>query len=90
METVAAVLFAHMGKHTPLLLSEKDMIPTVVENYIKSVKPTPPKDMPHPPFMHGFILGDTSYITYPSQVMIESTLSIDNEMMEMGDNEVIE
>lgn len=90
MEAVAGVLFAHMGKHTPLLLTEKDMLPTVVEDYIKSIKPMPPKDMPRPPFMHGFILGDTSYITYPSQVMIESILSIDHEMMEMGDNEVIE
>lgn len=85
METVAGVLFAHMDKHTPLLLIREDMLPTVVDTYIKSAKPMPPKDMPKPPFMHGFILGNTSYITYKAQVMIESILSIDHEMMDMND-----
>jgi putative cell wall-binding protein len=83
METIAGILFAHMGKHTPLLLIKKDSIPSVVESYIKSVKPMPPKDMPRPPFMHGFILGDTSLISYPAQVMLEGILSIDHEIMDM-------
>ena len=83
MEITAGVLFAHMGKHTPLLLTKKDKVPTVVERYIKSVKPMPPKDMPRPPFMHGFILGCTEDISYDSQVIIEDILSIDHEMMEM-------
>ncbi len=78
METIAGVLFAHMGKHTPLLLTKKNMVQPVVENYIKSVKPMPPENMPHPPFMHGFILGDTSIITYPTQIKIDSFLSIDH------------
>jgi putative cell wall-binding protein len=81
MDIIAAVIFAHMGKHTPLLLVRNDMIPPAADRYIKSIKPMPPKDMPRPPFMHGFILGDTSYITYPVQLMIEELLSIDSEMM---------
>jgi putative cell wall-binding protein len=83
MEIIAGVLFAHMGKHTPLLLTKKDQIPEVVERYIKSVKPMPPKDMPKPPFMHGFILGSTQNISYNEQIMIEEMLSIDHEMMHM-------
>lgn len=83
IETIAGVLFAHMGKHTPLLLMKKDSIPSMVKGYIKSVKPMPPKDMPKPPFMHGFILGDTSYLSYSEQVMIEGMLSITHEMMDM-------
>ncbi|KZL91464.1 hypothetical protein [Clostridium magnum] len=83
MDTIAGVSFAHIGKHTPLLLTGNNMVPSVVEEYIKSVKPIPPKDMPRPPFMHGFILGDISYITYPAQVMINKILSIDHEMMSM-------
>jgi putative cell wall-binding protein len=83
METVAAVLFAHMGKHTPLLLTRNDMLPSIVEEYIKSVKPLPPKDMPRPPFMHGFIIGDVTNINQFTQVMIEDILSIDYEMMGM-------
>lgn len=84
MHTLAGMLFAHMGKHTPLLLIGDNAVPTVVENYVKSIKPIPPKDMPRPPFMHGFIIGDTAHITYTEQVKIEDILSIDHEMMEMN------
>lgn len=86
MEAVAGVLFAHMGKHTPFLLIRSNLIPEIVESYIKSVKPMPPKDMPRPPFMHGFILGDTTQITYSAQVMLEGILSIDHEMGHMSMN----
>jgi len=80
MEIVSGSLFAHMGKHSPLLLIDRSMVPPVVEKYILSVKPMPPKDMPRPPFMHGFILGDNSFIPYYTQVMIENILTIDHEM----------
>ncbi|WP_411682844.1 hypothetical protein [Clostridium thailandense] len=49
MDVIAGVPFAHMGKHTPLLLTKNNMVPSVVEKYIKSVKPMPPKNMPRPP-----------------------------------------
>ena len=81
MEIIAGVLFAHMGKHTPPLLIRKDTIPSVVEKYIESAKPMPPKDMPKPPFMHGFILGSTKNVSYEAQISIEDILSIDHEMM---------
>ncbi|AWK52562.1 cell wall-binding repeat 2 family protein [Clostridium beijerinckii] len=81
MKIIAGVLFAHMGKHTPSLLIRKDRIPAAIEGYIKSVKPLP-KDMPMPPFMHGFILGHIEDISYDTQIMIEDILSIDHEMME--------
>ncbi|OOM10564.1 cell wall-binding repeat-containing protein [Clostridium saccharobutylicum] len=83
MDIIAGVLFAHMGKHSPSLLVGKDKTPEVVERYVKSVKPMPPKDMPIPPFMHGFILGSTQNISYNEQIMIEEMLSIDHEMMNM-------
>jgi putative cell wall-binding protein len=86
MEIIAGVLFAHMGKHTPLLLTKKDKIPSVVKKYINLVKPMAPMDMPMPPFMHGFILGGIKRINYNAQIMIEDALSIDHEMMEMEHN----
>lgn len=88
MKIIAGILFAHMGKHTPPLLIEKDKIPKVVEKYINAVKPMPPKGMPMPPFMHGFILGSVKDISYKTQVMIENILSIDHEMNGM-DNEMM-
>lgn len=86
MDIIAGALFAHMGKHTPSLLIGKDRIPEVVEQYVKSVKPMPPKDMPRPPFMHGYILGTTQNISYKEQIMIEAMLSIEHEMTNMDDN----
>ena len=70
------------GEDYSLLLTGKDMVPKVVEKYIKPIKPMIPKDMPKPPFMHGFILGKTENISYDGQVQIENILSIDHEMME--------
>lgn len=82
MEIIAGVVFAHMGKHTPLLLIKKDCIPEIVEKYIKAVKFLP-KEMPKPPFMHGFILGDVEQISYCTQVEINKLLSIDHHIMEV-------
>lgn len=81
MAIISGVILAHMGKHSPLLLIEKDSVPQSVINYLQSIKPLPPKGMPRPPFMHGFILGNTSQITYNVQIKIEDTLSIEHEMM---------
>ena len=89
MEIIAGALFAHMGKHTPPLLVERDKIPAVVERYIKSIKPLPHKDMPKPPFMHGFILGNTEIISYEAQVTIETFLSIGHEMKGHMDHEMM-
>ena len=86
MESIAGALFAHMGKHTPLLFIRQDSVPEVVEKYIKSVRPMPIKDMPGPPFMHGFIIGGSEIINHKAQVMIEDSLSIDHEMMDMPMN----
>lgn len=83
MEAAAGALFAHMGKHTPFLIIGNNFVPETVESYVKSVKPIPPKDMPRPPFMHGFILGDTTQITYAAQVKLEEMLSIEHEMNPM-------
>lgn len=80
MLIVPAVVFAHMGKHTPLILVRRNNIPSEVAEYIESVKPTPPMDMPKPPFMHGFIIGSTDEISYNTQVDIEMLLSIEHGM----------
>lgn len=83
MNIIPGVAFAHMGKHTPLLLIKTTCIPQVVEKYIECVKPIPPKNMPRPPFMHGFILGNIKDITYDTQIKVENILSIDQHIMEM-------
>ena len=78
MEIVTSVILAHMGKHSPLLLIRGDSVPEVTSSYLKEVKPMPPKNMPRPPFMHGFILGNTTDITFGTQIKIEDTISLEH------------
>jgi hypothetical protein len=83
MLIVPAVLFAHMGKHTPLILVRRNNVPTEVKEYIESVKPNPPMDMPKPPYMHGFIIGCIDEISYNTQIDIEMLLAIEHKMDEI-------
>lgn len=76
---IPSVMFAHMGKHTPLLLIESSYIPPAVSNYIKEVKPIEKKE-PYPPFMHGFILGCKNYISCNVQQEIEKLMSVEHHM----------
>ncbi len=80
-QVIPSVVFAHMGKHTPLLIIEANAVPAPVEKYINEVRPKPPKGMPKPPFMHGYIIGCTNQISYSAQVHLDSLLSIEHEMM---------
>lgn len=78
MDIIGGATFAHMGKHTPLLLIKPNSVPSVVVDYLQAIKPKPPKDMPRPPFMHGFILGCLNQISYNTQIDIESLISIEH------------
>lgn len=78
MEIVSSVILAHMGKHSPLLLIEGDSVPEVTSSYLKEVKPIPPMIMPRPPYMHGFILGNTCNITYETQNKIDDIISLEH------------
>lgn len=77
---MAAVAFAHQGKHTPLLLIGSESIPDSVLNYLEYLKPQLNSMHPMPPFMHGFILGSQDTISYESQSEIEIALKIDEQL----------
>ncbi|MBC8061010.1 MAG: cell wall-binding repeat-containing protein [Clostridiaceae bacterium] len=72
---LSACIFAHLGKHSPLLYIEPLRIPKATSEYVLSVKPkeTP---MPKPPFMHGFILGGFNHISTNMQIELEEVLNI--------------
>ncbi len=72
-KAVSGVLFAHLGKHTPLLLVRSDRVPSVVREYLLFLNPAEPKP-PMPPFMHGFILGDEGDIADSVQTELEEHL----------------
>jgi len=75
-DSVSGSLFAHLGKHTPILVVAKDKLPDTTRNYIDSVKPMPLPE-PHPPFMQGWIVGCEDVISANTQLEIERVLSID-------------
>lgn len=75
-DSVSGSLFAHLGKHTPTLVVRKDQLPDTTRNYIESVNPTPTPE-PHPPFMHGWVIGCEDVISLKTQLEIERALSID-------------
>lgn len=79
-DSVSGSLFAHLGKHTPILVVAKEKLPDVTKNYIESVKPLPLPE-PHPPFMQGWIVGCEDVISAKTQLEIERALSIDEAHM---------
>lgn len=81
-DSVAGSLFAHLGKHTLILVVRRDRLPDVTYNYIESVKPAPTPE-PYPPFMHGWVTGCEDVISVKTQLEIERALSIDEAHMNM-------
>lgn len=69
---VCSSILAHTGKHAPMLLINKDSVPNEIKSYIDSVNPS--TGMAKPPFMHGYIAGDTDVISYNTQVELDSYL----------------
>ncbi len=78
--SVSGALFAHLGKHSPILIIDKNRLPSVTRNYIESVKPISQAE-PQPPFMHGWVIGCEYDISFKTQIEIEKALSIDTAHM---------
>ncbi|SHJ92517.1 Putative cell wall binding repeat 2 [Clostridium cavendishii DSM 21758] len=72
---LSSCIFAHIGKHSPLLYVEGAKIPRVTNDYILTLKP-PQKEPPKPPFMHGYILGNYYQIPEEMQFYIEQLITV--------------
>jgi hypothetical protein len=76
---VSANLLAHLGKHTPLLLTDKNHLPDAVTEYV--VRVNPEKEMvAMPPYMHAYVLGSINDISHDVQVEIEKVLDVAGKM----------
>jgi hypothetical protein len=72
-ENLSACIFAHLGKHSPLLYVDADKVPQITGNYVLSLNPFE-KQPPGPPFMHGYILGGFDKISHNVQVGLQEVL----------------
>lgn len=79
---IPAALLGHMGKHGPILVVEKNAVPQRVVSYLQMVKPFPTAPM-QTILNHGWIIGDTSIITWNVQKKIHS-------LLEPGDTDTVQ
>lgn len=74
----AATGLAHHGKHTPLLLTQQEILPNSVRSYLDMLRP-PFQMPPMPPFMHSFILGTEKEICKKVQAEIDAHTQMEPE-----------
>ncbi|SEF65911.1 cell wall-binding repeat-containing protein [Paenibacillus sp. UNC499MF] len=73
---LAAAPFSHLGKHAPLIWTEKDKLPDSVMTYLMSVQPKYDKSPVEGPFNHAWLTGDERSVSAAGQGEIDSMLEI--------------
>lgn len=76
MLTIAAAPFSHLGKHAPLIYTEKDGLPNSVMEYLMTIQPKFQKSPAEGPYNHAWITGDTASIAAKAQSEIDDMLEI--------------
>ncbi|WP_025690463.1 cell wall-binding repeat-containing protein, partial [Paenibacillus zanthoxyli] len=73
---IAAAPFSHLGKHAPLLFTEKSGMPDSVMGYLMELMPKFKESPAEGPYNHAWITGDSSAITAKAQSEIDDMLEI--------------
>lgn len=76
MLAIAAAPFSHLGKHAPLLFTEKGGMPDSVMEYTATLQPKFQKSPAEGPYNHAWVTGDTTSITTKAQSEIDDMLEI--------------
>ncbi|MEC0246332.1 MULTISPECIES: cell wall-binding repeat-containing protein [Paenibacillus] len=76
---LAAAPFSHLGKHAPLLWTDKDKLPDTVMTYVMSVQPKYKKEPTEGPYNHAWLTGSEDSLTAAAQGEIDSMLEIVSE-----------
>ncbi|SDM55270.1 hypothetical protein SAMN05421823_11598 [Catalinimonas alkaloidigena] len=71
---IPAAVLGHMGKHGPILLVERDSVPSSVRDYLTMVKPSPTGSQ-ETVLNYAWIIGDTSRLTAHVQQTVDRLLS---------------
>lgn len=73
---LAAAPFSHLGKHAPILWTDKDKMPDSVMKYIMSVQPKYKKTPTEGPYNHSWLVGDVQLLDRAAQGEIDDMLEI--------------
>lgn len=73
---LAAAPFSHLGKHAPMLWTDKDQMPPSVMNYVMSIQPKYDLSPAEGPFNHAWLAGAVDQLTKAAQAEIDDMLEI--------------
>lgn len=76
MLAIAVAPFSHLGKHAPLLFTDKDGMPESVMDYIMSIQPKFKQSPTEGPYNHAWITGNENVISEQGQSEIDDMLEI--------------
>lgn len=76
MLAIAAAPFSHLGKHAPLIFTEKDGLPNSVMDYLMNVQPKFQKSPAEGPYNHAWITGGNGAVSAAAQSEIDDMLEI--------------
>lgn len=65
-----------MGKHSPLLWTDKEKMPQSVMSYLMSIQPKYKLSPAEGPYKHAWLTGDQDSLTSNAQAEIDSMLEI--------------
>lgn len=73
---IAAAPFSHLGKHAPLIFTDKDKMPGSVMDYVMSIQPKYEDTPAEGPYNHAWLTGNEEDLTYAAQTEIDEMLEI--------------
>ncbi|MNI33840.1 putative cell wall binding repeat 2 [compost metagenome] len=76
---LAAAPFSHLGKHAPLLWTDKEKMPESVHMYVMSIQPKYKDSPTEGPYNHAWLTGSEDAVSVVAQGELDSMLEIVSE-----------
>jgi putative cell wall-binding protein len=73
---LAAAPFSHLGKHAPLLWTDKEKMPEIVHTYVMSIQPKYKMSPIEGPYNHAWLTGSDDALSIVAQGEIDTMLEI--------------
>ncbi|TCS94987.1 cell wall-binding repeat-containing protein [Hazenella coriacea] len=75
-QAIVSAPFAHLGKHTPMVLLQGTELSTPLHEYLMSLQPKFKKEPTEGPYNHAYVIGTEKSIPFSTQGMIDEMLEI--------------